>query len=422
MAGGQTTKAWMVLPSLKPHPIGSRVLGQDWLNGRLSAARASMQQRTNLSPSAQGMSLGRLDHPLIGELYEATNPTGVLDGDTPLFDLLEVDLNTLGDNLPDNARPRLRDAADCAKIMYEIHIGAALTRAGHSITWPHDTGKKRPDLILQNLSHQAISVECKKRDSRDGYEQAAHQFFKHFQFAMRQRMGKEKLHYWVKIEARDFRPGDVDRIAKEACTAMRSMDAGSIDLIDNRYTIEFLKLADAGASIPAELIRLFPNGDLGINMANGTPDQFLAAGPNRPFARGEVSEPLLLRVHLIDDPSHKAAGVVRNLKSASKQVSLAGPSLVYIDANFSDFQAESDEFDILVDAIRRELERAHTRVSAVVLTSVYPARSQDGVLGWRIRAEFIEQERATYRLSDEIMIPGRPNTFEWVPGDWRRGA
>jgi hypothetical protein len=84
--------------------------------------------------------------------------------------------------------------------------------------------------------------------------------------------------------------------------------------------------------------------------------------------------------------------------------------------------AEPEESDLLTSAVRSTLAVAHTRVSAVVHTSMFPGRSQDGILGWRVRSESIEQPKATHPLAADVNLPGRFDSFEWIPGDWRHGS
>jgi hypothetical protein len=51
-----------------------------------------MSRRSNLSPSMIGMTQGKLSHPLVSEIYHATDEAGPLRAETLQLDLLELDL------------------------------------------------------------------------------------------------------------------------------------------------------------------------------------------------------------------------------------------------------------------------------------------------------------------------------------------
>lgn len=117
IAGSAYGRSWMIssvkgfvaLPELaEDHPRVKCVLGERWLERGVAMARVAMQRRNNLSPSMIGMTQGKLSHPLVSEAYRATDDAGALTGETLTLDLLELDLRSLGENLPDNLAARLR--------------------------------------------------------------------------------------------------------------------------------------------------------------------------------------------------------------------------------------------------------------------------------------------------------------------------
>src|SRR5438309_1379157 len=114
----------MPLPLHNDHPSLRSIIGSDWLDGRVDAARRAMQQKNNLSPSAIGMSFAKLAHPLVAELFSSA---GNNDGaGTPFLDLLELDLTTLGSVLPDHLQQRLRVDEESLKVIHELRIAAGL--------------------------------------------------------------------------------------------------------------------------------------------------------------------------------------------------------------------------------------------------------------------------------------------------------
>lgn len=412
-------KSLVFLPTISEHPHVQSVLGNRWLERQVAAAGEAMRRRSNLSPSMMGMTTAKLAHPLVSELYEAAKPDSSAANLTPLLDLLELDLSTLGQSLPGGLQDRLRLDEESSKAMYELHIGAGLARLDHDLSWLPDKGQKRPELIVNHHSEDALSVECKKRDPQDGYEQSADQFWKHFYYDMQKRMDDDRLNYWVKVTAQEFRLGDVDRIVKEAASAMRSNPAGSTAVPDNRYQIDYLRLADPGGSIPSGILSLFPRGIYGANGGRGPRNQMRVPRFLRdPFFPDTITDPKALRLELIDDPTRRIRGILRNLKNASRQVRLGLSSIVYIDTNLGLPGRASDEFDEIAVAVGKDLQKAHTRVSAVILTDIRPSWSSDGRLGWWVQAKFIPQPRPQHPLPTEIRVPGDESGSRWFPGTW----
>lgn len=416
---GRMMKAIFTPASLADHPIVYAAIGDEWLKRRITVAIEGRRRRNDLSPSAMGMSFGKLVHPLIAESYEAVNSDADVAAETPLLDLLELDINDLGNAVPSDLGQRLRLEDQATKIMYELHIGAGFVRLGHEIRWLPDRGEKRPEMIVDTDSLTALSVECKKRDAADGYEQAASQFWNHFQHALRQRMDDSMLNLWAKVTSSGFALGDVDRVVKAAVTAMCSNDGGSIEVMDGRYKVDYVRLAAPGGSIPSELLEIFPRQVYGVNAGMVTPSQVRKPRyPGDAFATGPIKDPKVLRLELVDDPAHRITGVLRNLKSASKQVLLGLPGIVYIDANLGNYQRETAEFDGIVARVRDEMQKAHTRISAVVLTDIYPSRTMDSKLRWWVRSEFIPQSRPQYPLPASLRFPGDESGSRWIRGEW----
>src|SRR6266542_827582 len=226
-------------------------------------------------------------------------------------------------------------------------------------------------MVVDPDSADAVSVECKKRDRRDGYEKNAGRFWEHFQYAMRLRMEEDGLNYWAKVVAEDFRLGDVDLIVKQAIELLRSNESGSTPLGEGRYELEFLRLADRGGSIPSDVFALIPRGVYGIN--HGEVDSGDLRAPRfegDSFSEGLVTNPRAIRLELPDDPTRRIRGVLRNLKTAAQQLLLGMPGLVYIDLSFGSWEPEASDFESIANAVAAELGRGHRRVSAVILLAI----------------------------------------------------
>jgi hypothetical protein len=274
-------------------------------------------------------------------------------------------------------------------------------------------------MIVNPGALSSVSIECKQRDALDGYEQAASQFWKHLHLPLRQRMTQSQLNYWVKVTAREYRLGDVDRVVKEAVALMRSVESGSATVMGNRYQIDCLRLAEPGGAIPSAFFGLLPRGVFGVN--EGTADRSQVRTPRfagDEFARGPVTDPIALRLELIDDLERRVRGVLRNLKNAAKQVRLGLPSVVYIDVNLGSYERESAEFENMVAAVAAQLQAAHTRVSAVVLVAAAPTRSLDDVTGWWIHTRVLPQPRPQYSLPANLVLPGDGPGSRWLHGRW----
>lgn len=397
-------------------------LGHGWLQRKVTDAVETMRRRNDLSPNMLGLTSGKTAHPLVSELYSAASSSSGAPSETPLLDLLEADLFDLGQTLPVDLRQRLRLDAEAMKVMYELHIAAGFKRLGHTLSWLPDRGQKRPEMIVSVRPSFSISVECKRRDSRDGYRAEADRFWKHFQYRLRKRMDEVQLNYWVKISAAEFRLGEVDRVVKASIEAMSLSANGSVDLMSGKYRLDFARLADPGGSVPCEIFALFPRGVFGLNVGESQRYQLtIPRNPGDNFAQGPVTNPKLLRLELMDNSSRRIEGVLRNLRNSSKQVRLGLPSLVYVETSLDNYEKECAEFEGMVSAVKSELDKAHTRVSAVVLTSIYPSFSMDGYLAWRVRAEFISQPRPKHPLPPDLQFPGDPRGSRWIPGNWSEG-
>jgi len=413
-------QAFVVPPNVpRDHATVRSVIGGDWLDRRVDAAVRAMKQKNTFSPSAIGMSLGRLTHPLVAELFALKRGH---DDQTPYLDLLELDLGKLQRNLPTDLQPRIRSDDAAPKVVHELRVAAGLARLGHQISWLPDEGKKRPEMVVDPDSADAVSVECKKRDRRDGYEKNAGRFWEHFQYAMRLRMEEDGLNYWAKVVAEDFRLGDVDLIVKQAIELLRSNESGSTPLGEGRYELEFLRLADRGGSIPSDVFALIPRGVYGINHGEvDSGDLRVPRFEGDSFSEGLVTNPRAIRLELPDDPTRRIRGVLRNLKTAAQQLLLGMPGLVYIDLSFGSWEPEASDFESIANAVAAELGRGHRRVSAVILLAIEPTRLADGFPGWWIRTELIRHPNPLYPLSAKLPIPGDESS-KWVPGQWMRPA
>jgi len=412
-------RAFVVPPTLpNDHPKTRSVIGDDWLDRRVNAAWRAMQQRNNLSPSAIGMTFGKLAHPLVAELYALAVNSDALG--TPQLDLLELDLTKLGSKVPDDLHGRLRNDEESTKVIHELRIAAGLNRLGHRITWLSDEGAKRPELIVDADSDSAISVECKKRDRNDGYEAQADKFWNHFQYGLRQPMDEGGLNFWVKLTAREFRLRDVDLIVRQTLEELHSNDHGSALLSNGRYHLEYLRLADAHGSLPSEILALIPRGVYGVNHGEvNASDVTIPTREGGAFSRGPVMNPRAIRLELTDDPNRRIRGVLRSLKTAARQLLPDLPGVVYIDLSFRSYDEETSDFDSVVEAVTSELKRAHRRASAVVLTAIEPTRLMDGFPVWSVRTALIRHPDALNPLPEPSDIPGEESS-RWLPGQWLR--
>jgi hypothetical protein len=376
-----------------------------------------------LHPSNLAQSSGRLSHPLVSEAYnkEQGHDRGAIDGpQTPLLDLLESCLETLEDNVPRNLRERLRDDHDVEKVIYELMIAAGFQRLGHVLKWNTSTHAKQSEFIVHTSRSKAISIECKKRDPKDGYEKKASAFWHQLQHDMIKLMNEERLNYWVKISGRDFDTRDIKTLSSLVVSEMRNNENGRTEDVLGRYGVEFLRLVEDGGSITAEVRDLFPRKLFGLNVGSYPRDQ-VKEGTHPQDMPGPITNPKILRMEITDDPLHRLKGITRNLKDASKQLIEGQPNLVYLDVSFDSYEAELDEFDSILSAVSDTLARRHKQISVVVLTAIYPSLSLDGVVVWRIRMDNILNTKASNPVPKEFKFLGG-DEVDWLPpGYVRRG-
>lgn len=218
-------------------------------------------------------------------------------------------------------------------------------------------------------------------------------------------MSKRSLNYWVKVSGRLFDLTDIQLLVSEILSTIETTESGESTAINGRYHFEFVKLADPGGSIDMAVVNMFPRGDLGINMGEGYRTMV-----------GPLKDPKLLRMEFLDDPEQRVRGIVRNLKTAAKQVLEGLPNLIYIDVNIPSYEQEQAEFGSMVDAVENTLTAGHRRVSAVVVTNIFPALSLDEYLGWRVITELVMQPKPTAALTKGAEFPGNVSSQRWLRG------
>jgi hypothetical protein len=218
-------------------------------------------------------------------------------------------------------------------------------------------------------------------------------------------MSERSLKYWVKVSGRLFDLADIQPLVSEILSTIETAESGKSTAINGRYHFEFVKLTDSGKSIDMAVVNMFPRGDFGINMGQWYRTMV-----------GPLKDPKLLRMELLDDPEQRVRGVVRNLKTAAKQVLEGLPNLVYIDVNIPRYEQEQAEFGSMVNAVERALTAGHRRVSAVVVTNIFLALSLDEYLGWRVRTELVMQPKPTATLHKGAKFPGNVSSARWLRG------
>lgn len=396
------TSEFIVPPHVPSHPKVDKVLGGEWLKHKVEDAIAATKGKASLHPSRMSPTFGWVVHPLVSEAKQKV----VKSKATPILDSLEIDLTDLGSTaLPNDLRERLRDEHDFSKAAYELRIAAGFRRLGYYPIWCPPIKHPHPEFLILEGETNVLSVEYKKRDTSDGYEKQAGKFWKHLQYELRRGMSERSLNYWVKLSGRLFDLADIEPLVSEILSTIETTESGKSTAINGRYHFEFVKLADPGGNIDMDVVNMFPRGDFGINM-----------GQRYRTMVGPLKDPKLLRMEFWDDPEQRVRGVVRNLKTAAKQVLEGLPNLVYIDVNIPSYEQEQAEFGSMVDAVENTLTAGHRRVSAVVLTNIFPALSLDEYLGWRVRTELVTQPKPTAILPKGAWFPGNVSSTGWLRG------
>ncbi|MCJ7515378.1 MAG: hypothetical protein MUO89_05365 [Dehalococcoidia bacterium] len=402
-------KTYILPPALSNHPKTYRVLGDEWIRRRVDTALSEIgrKQKHVLHPSG----FGRVHHPVISEIYNTKIADGSQDirSKTPVLDYLELDLKELSKVPPPNLHQRLRDDHDFHKVSYELRIAAGFHRLGHFLYWFPAAHQQHPEFLILSSMTNVFSVECKKRDASDGYEQEASVFWKHLQYDLSHKMEDLLLNYWIKVSGREFCLPDVKLLVSEIMSQIPTNNCGEFDSLNQRYHIEYLKIAEPDQSIPMELVNMFPRGAFGLNAGEQPRDQIM---------KGPLRNPKLLRLEVIDDPEHRIKGILRNLKVAAKQVVKGLPSLVYLDINIDNYEQEKTEFDHIADVIRKELNVRYRNVSVVVLTNIYPCLSMNEHLLWRVSSELIVNPKQNLHLPKGLCFPGDEAGTHWLAGTW----
>ena len=218
----------------------------------------------------------------------------------------------------------------------------------------------------------------------------------------------ESLNYWVKLTSRDFHLSDNTPLIRQIITFMKENDFGHFQYMNGKYSVQYQKLAEPGSSIDTDVVNMYPRGEYGINAGQYQKDKVMV---------GPLYDPKLIRMELVDDPEHRVEGVKRNLKTASKQFLPGLPNIVFIDINLPDYNQEQEELPGMVEAITAELRNEHKKVSAVVITNIYPTLSLDNFVGWRVLTETILHPAPIHAVPDFLPFPGDVNDTIWIPGN-----
>lgn len=394
---------FIVPPITSTHERVHRTLGKNWLREQVEAIRnMPKKEKTPLHPARMSPTYGWVTHPLILESKQVT------EYGTPLLDNLEIDLTALENTeLPASIGERLRSDHDCSKVAYELRIAAGFCRLGHQVKWVTPSPQPHPEFIVFLKDSSSLSVECKKRDEYDGYQEDGAKFWKHFGYSLRVQMKRASLNYWVKVTGRSFHLQDIDTLVPEIISELQSNEQGQFESKAGHYWIEYIKLADPGEAISMDIVNMFPEGVFGMNMGKKNRNQIIES---------PLTDPKLLRLEVVDDPEHRVKGILRNLDTAAHQVIEGSPNLVYIDINIPKYKEEQQEFDNFIEAIKSELVHRHRRISAVVVTNIYLALTLDAYLVWRVRTELIEHPDPLAPLPQGLIFPGDTTGTQWFPG------
>lgn len=394
---------FIVSPVITTHERAHEALGENWLEQQVEAIRIATRGKVSLHPARMSPAFGWVTHPLVSEAKKGTS-----DPRIPLIDSLEMDLiNLEGIEMPSNLRERLKDDHDYSKVAYELRIAAGFCRLGYRIEWIPSSNRPRPEFTVFLSKSNLLSVECKKRDASDGYEQDAAKFWKHLQYGLRVKMEETALNYWVKVTGRDFHLEDINTLVSEIICVLQSNEHGQFRSKTGDYHIDYTKLADLGKSISMDIVNMFPRGVFGINTGKQKRSQIMV---------GPLENPKLLRLDVIDDPEHRARGILRNLKTAARQVIKGIPNLVYLDVNIPEYEKEQKEFGNFLEAVKQELTKRHRQISAVVVTNIYPALTLNEYLGWRVRTKLIRHPNPLEGFPDGLVFPGDDLGTQWLPG------
>lgn len=394
---------FIIPPPVSNHTRTNRVLGEGWLENEVNKAEEAIKGKVILHPSRMSPTYAWINHLLVSEVKQSKSS----NQRALLLDSLEIDLRDLaGVTLPSSLRQRLRNDHDFSKTGYELRIAAGFRRLGHLVIWCPPIKQKHPEFLVLVDDSDILSVECKKRDTRDGYEEEGSRFWRHLQFHLVKKMDEESLNYWIKVSGREFYLADIETLVSEIVSVIKANKYGQFDSGTRRYHVEYTHLAEPGESIDIELVNMFPRGDFGVNK-----------GRRYRSMVGPVKDPKLIRMEITDDPEHRIKGILRNLKMASKQIIQGLANIVYIDISIPEYEREQAEFSNIANAIRGELATKHRHISAVILTNIYPALTRDEYLGWRIRTELIVQSKPNVCLPKGFRFPGDVAGTHWMPGD-----
>lgn len=394
---------FIVPPITTTHERVHKTLGKNWLREQVEAIRnMPKKEKTPLHPARMSPTYGWVTHPLILEAKQGT------EYGTPLLDNLEIDLTALENTeLPASIGERLRSDHDCSKTAFELRIAAGFCRLGYQVKWVPPSPQPQPEFLVLLKDSSSLSVECKKRDEYDGYQEDGSRFWTHFQYSLRNKMKRASLNYWVKVTGRSFHLQDIEALVAEIVSELQSHEQGQFESKAGHYRIEYTKLADPGKAISMSVVNMFPQGVFGMNMGKQKRDQEMGS---------ILTDPKLLRLEVVDDPEHRVKGILRNLDTAAHQVIGGIPNLVYIDINIPKYKEEQQEFDNFTEAIKSELVHRHRQISAVVVTNIYLALTYNEYLGWRIRTELIEHPNPLVQLPQGLLFPGDTIGTQWFPG------
>jgi hypothetical protein len=402
----------IILPEVQEHKLVKQLMGASWLDEKIDRATKSLKIRNKLHPGTMGQTFKTIDHPLVYEEFNRIRSQGnkktFLGTETPIADYLEIDLMALSKtSLPEGLANRLREDDSYESSRYELQIAAGFIRLGFKLTWLDYSTGKHPEFLAQPPTGEIMAVECKHRSSKDGYEEDASNFWKHFQFELHKQMENESLNYWVKLTGREFYLSDHIPLIQQIIATIKGNALGNFQFMGDRYTVHYQKLAEQGNSISTEVVNMYPEGVYGINAGQYNKDQ-VGIGP--------LYNPKLIRMELIDDPEHRIAGIKRVVKQAAKQLEDGYINLVYIDVNLPDYNQEQKEMPHMVEAVSSELHDRHKNITAAVISNIYPVLSLDYYIGYRVCTNSVSHPSPTMKIPESCIFPGDVKNTFWIPG------
>lgn len=351
------------------------VIDQNWLSGELE--RIASYKPPKDKPKLSFIDYTVRFHPLAFLIYQVDNQLKSFRDETVTEEILRLShigesisilLHGKTERLGDKIRNLTSSSEQFEKTVYELQVAAAYSRAGHKVAFSEEKAAeamKTPDMLID----EQVEIECKKKDKLTDRDKRNNECWKLIMRRASSMMPHLRYNYGVVIKTqRDPRDEDVETILKELEPLMNNKHEGRFAFPEKGIGITLRVLSKLDVPIDCNSIEFGSSEDL----------DFFTLAMEKRAGESVIRNPRIFGFKSAMMPD-RIKSVIESFRKATKQLSGTRPGLIYVDLNTVDHQMMELDFKRL-DAMTRDLLRANSTISGVVITSEVLRRDDTGLV------------------------------------------